>query len=208
MPNEQQFAKLSEKDKAFEIQKIQKEVFARLNGLTKTPEEQEQRVKQEAERISAVVKLAAPYGSKVELYNHNGWFGIEENQLAVIARLKELGITNVGMVYNFSHSRDELHDDSKAFPELWGKIKEHVVAVNITGMRFEGQEVYPSQGDSELAMMRTIQESGWIGPVGLIAEKGGDAEVTLKNYIIGLDWLSAELKQPGSGGAHPFPLVP
>jgi hypothetical protein len=173
--------------------------------LGKTQDEQEQQVKQDADRIMALVILAAPFGCKVELYNHNGWFGIVENQLAVIDRLKELGVTDVGLVYNFSHARDELHDDSKNFPELWGKMKEHVVAVNITGMRWDGHEVYPSQGDSELDMMRTIQDSGWKGPIGLIAEKGGDAEITLRSYLEGLDWLAAELKQPGSRNSHPFP---
>jgi hypothetical protein len=173
-----------------------------------TPGDQEQRVGRDANRINALVKLAAPYGCSVELYNHNGWFGMEGNQLAIVERLSEMGVTGVGMVYNFSHSRDDLHDDSREFQELWNKIKGHVVAVNITGMRFEGKEVYPSQGDSELDMMRVIQDSGWIGPVGLIAEKGGDAEVTLGNYIAGLDWLAAELRQPGSGGPRPFPPLP
>ena len=54
-------------------------------------------------------------------------------------------------------------------------------------------------------MMRIIQDSGWRGPIGLIAEKGGDAELTLSNYLRGLDWLAAELKQAGSGGPQPFP---
>jgi sugar phosphate isomerase/epimerase len=201
----QQFENLSDKDKA-EFQKIVTKLIS--EDLPKTPEGQVQRVEKEAQRINDLARLAAPYGSKIELYNHNGWFGIEENQLAIIARLKELGVTDVGMVYNFSHSRDDLHDDSKNFSELWNKIKEHVVAVNITGMRWEGKEVYPSQGDSELNMMRIIQDSGWTGPVGLIAEKGGDAEVTLKNYMTGLDWLATELKQPGSGGPRPFPRIP
>jgi len=176
--------------------------------LGKPPEEQEQRVRQDAYRIRALANLAAPYGCKVELYNHNGWLGIVENELAVIDRLKELGVTEVGLAYNFSHARDELHDDSKGFPELWGKMKDHVVTVNITGMRWDGHLVYPSQGDSELAMMRTIQASGWRGPIGLIAEKGGDAEVTLRNYLVGLDWLASELKQPGSRNPHPFPEAP
>ena len=39
--------------------------------------------------------------------------------------------------------------------------------------------------------------SGWRGPIGLIAEKGGDAEVTLKNYLNGLDWLAAEFEATG-----------
>jgi hypothetical protein len=83
-----------------------------------------------------------------------------------------------------------------------------VVAVNITGTAMDGNLIYPSQGDRELEMMRTIQASGWKGPIGLIAEKGGDAEVTLRNYQVGLGWLAAELRQPGSGGARPFPALP
>jgi hypothetical protein len=41
----------------------------------------------------------------------------------------------------------------------------------------------------------------------VIAEKGGDAEVTLKNYLIGLNWLAAELNQRGLGGARPFSSI-
>lgn len=175
--------------------------------LPKTPEEQEQQVKRDADRIKAIVQLAAPYGSSVALYNDDGWFGMEENQLAVIDRLKEMGVTGVGMVYNFSHAHDDMHDDTANFPPLWKKIKPYVVAVDISGIGPQGEELYPSQGKHELEMMRTIQESGWRGPVGLIAEKGGDAEITLRDYRRGLDWLAAELKQPGSGGPRPFPPV-
>jgi hypothetical protein len=56
-----------------------------------------------------------------------------------------------------------------------------------------------------MMLMRTIQDSGWHGPVGIIAEKGGDAEETLRNYIIGVNWIGNELKKPGSGGPAPFP---
>jgi len=168
------------------------------------PADDEQQLRQNTERIAALAKLAAPYGCRIGLYNHNGWFGLVDNQLAILARLRTIGVTDVGIVYNFSHARDPHHDDTVNFPALWKKIQLHVMAVNITGMKMEGQIIYPSQGDSELAMMRTIHDSGWTGPVGVIAEKGGDAEVTLKNYLIGLDWLAAELKQPGSGGPRPF----
>jgi sugar phosphate isomerase/epimerase len=176
-------------------------------GLPKTPEEQERRLADAARRIEALVRLAQPYGCPVELYNHNGWFGLVENEEAVIERLERTGVHGVGMVYNFSHARDGLHDDSRDFAAVWSRIRTHVVAVNVTGMHWEGQHVYPSQGDSELAMMRVIESSGWRGKVGLIAEKGGDAEVTLRDYITGLDWLAAELRQPGSGGPPPFPVV-
>lgn len=201
----EEFAKLPREARA----RIQTEIGIMFSkDMPRTPEEQERRVRDGADRINALVQMAAPYGCAVELYNHNGWFGLEENELAIIARLKDMGVRGVGMVYNFSHARDGFHDDSKNFPELWKRMKDYVVSVNITGMRTDENVVYPSQGDSELAMMRTIQESGWRGPIGLVAEKGGDAEVTLGNYIVGLDWLAAELKRPGSGGPRPFPPAP
>jgi sugar phosphate isomerase/epimerase len=165
----------------------------------------EQQIAQNAERVAALAKLAAPYGCRVGLYNHNGWFGVLDHQLAVIDRVHTLDVSDVGIVYNFSHARDPHHDDTVDFPALWKRIQPLVLAVNVTGMRMDGQIIYPSQGDSELAMMRTIQESGWHGPVGVIAEKGGDTEITLKNYLIGVDWLAAELADPGSGGPLPFP---
>ena len=204
----EEWGKLSEADKT-EMQKKIRQAFVRFseNTLTKIPQEQESRVQREAARIAALVKLAAPYGCKVELYNHNGWFGIMDNQVAIIERLKELGVTDVGIAYNFWHARDELHDDTVNFPALWKKIQPYVAAVAVSGTHLDDVAIYPSQGDSELEMMRTIQESRWRGPIGLVAAHPGDAQVTLSNCIAGLDWLAAELKQPGSGGSPPFPLA-
>ena len=170
---------------------------------TRSPEEQQRRVLSETARIKALVKLAAPYGCPIELYNHNGWFGQEDNQLAIIEQLKTDGISDVGMVYNFSHTHDAQHDDTVDFPALWRRIQSHVVAVNVTGMGPTDKLVYPSQGTNELAMMRVIAQSGWKGPVGIIAEKGGDAAVTLANYRTGVVWLAAELQQAESGGPRP-----
>ncbi|MDF2439635.1 MAG: hypothetical protein JWN98_619, partial [Abditibacteriota bacterium] len=168
---------------------------------TNTPAEQQQRINEEAERIRQIVELARPSGCQVHLYNHNGWFGNPENEVAVIERLKQQGITGVGMVYNFSHG----HDDIANFPALWKKIQPYVVAVNVTGMVTNGAHtiIPPSQGDHEVEMLRVIQQSGWRGPIGLIAEQGGDAEQTLGNYQRGLAWVAAELKAPGSGGPRP-----
>ncbi len=166
---------------------------------TRTEQDQQQRVEQEAERIRKMVELAAPYGCQVELYNHNGWFGQPDNEVAVIERLKQAGVTNVGMIYNFSHG----HADVAQFPAIWKRIQPYVVAVNVTGMVMTEKLIPPSQGDHELDMLRTIQQSGWRGPVGLIAEQGGAAEVTLSNNLRGLDWLRKELAKPGSGGPRP-----
>jgi hypothetical protein len=169
-------------------------------GPAKTEAEQAQRVEQEADRIQKIVALAAPFGCKVELYNHNGWFGIPDNEVAVIRRLKEKGVAGVGMVYNFSHG----HGDMADFPAIWQRIAPFVVAVNVSGMVADERLIPPSQGDKELDMLRGIAQSGWRGPIGLIAEQGGDAEITLTNGLRGLDWLSKELAQPGSGGPRPI----
>lgn len=172
-------------------------------GWPESPDAQAANVKTAADRINALVKLATPFGCSVQLYNHNGWFGMVENQVAVIDRLAELGVTGVGMVYNFSHVRDEKHDDTVDFQAIWKKIQPHVVVVNITGTQQEGIIVYPSQGDCELEMMRIIQQSGWKGRIGVIAEKGGDTETTLANYLKGLAWLAKEVTEPGAGGPRP-----
>ena len=134
-------------------------------------------------------------------YNHGGWFGQTDNQVAVIEQLKKLGITDVGMTYNFSHG----HGDIADFPALWKRMRPYVANVNVTGMVENGEHkiMPPSQGKYELEMLRVILESGWHGPIGLIAEQGGDAEVTLGNYLRGLAWCGKELTQPGSGGPAP-----
>ncbi|MGN6546096.1 MAG: sugar phosphate isomerase/epimerase, partial [Aureliella sp.] len=48
-------------------------------GPTKSPEEQRQRIKAEADRIRAIAQAAAKQGCTVGLYNHGGWFGEPEN---------------------------------------------------------------------------------------------------------------------------------
>jgi sugar phosphate isomerase/epimerase len=168
-------------------------------SATKSEADQVQRVEGEAERIRKIVELAAPYGCTVELYNHNGWFGRPDNEVAVIERLKQKGVDGVGMIYNFSHG----HADIADFPAIWKRIAPYVVAVNVSGMVTSERLIPPSQGDKELDMLRTIQGSGWHGPIGLIAEQGGDAEVTLANDLRGLDWLYKEVEHPGSGGERP-----
>lgn len=185
--------------------------------MTSTPQEQALRVRQEADHLKPLAELAATYGLTVALYKHGGWIGIEDNLVAVIERLKALGVSNVGMVYRFIHAHDEV-DDTVDFPAVWNKIRPHVLVVDLTGLHAGRTTIfpilYPSQGALELKMMKTIQDSGWSGAVGISAEKGyaqkgdaGDAEINLRNNLIGLDWVAAELKQPGSGGARPFPFV-
>jgi hypothetical protein len=195
------------------------QAFRNLLGYDPTsPEMRYARVRQEADHIKPLAQLAAAYGLTVALYKHGGWIGIEDNLVDVIERLKAQGISNVGMVYRFIHAHDEV-DDTVNFPAVWKKIQPFVLVVDITGLHAGRTAIYPilypSQGPLELDMMKIIRDSGWRGPIGVSAEKGaaqdgdaGDAGINLRNNLIGLDWIAAELKQPGSGGTHPFSPAP
>jgi azurin len=163
------------------------------------------RVVAEAARLKPIAEAADKLGCQVALYNHGGWFGEPENQLDVISRLETEGVKNVGIVYNFHHG----HEHLPRFGELVRKMKPHLLAVNLNGMVRDGDKsnakILPlGTGDQELEMLRVLQASGWRGPVGVIDHKPEtDSEVTLRENLVGLKWLRAELAQPGSGSVKP-----
>jgi glucose dehydrogenase/sugar phosphate isomerase/epimerase len=167
----------------------------------KTPEEQAALIESEAKRIREIAEAAAPLGMKVALYNHGGWYGEPENQLAIIARLQRDGITNVGMVYNFHHAHQQLD----RLPELLPKMIPHLLALNLNGMTRDGEKIIPiAQGELDLQLLKMIRDSGWRGPVGILNHTSEDAEARLLDNRDGLDWLVATLDgQPA--GAKPVP---
>jgi hypothetical protein len=156
-------------------------------GFPADAESQRQRVKREADRIAAWAKLAAPYGCKVNLYNHQDWYGMMDNQLAILDRLRELGIPDVGLVYNFGHSASIDHDDATEFPDIWRRIQPHVVTLNMA--------VYTPR---ELGMLRVIHESGWHGPVGMMATVG-NAELSIPNQLWTIEWAIARIQRQAQG---------
>ena len=74
-------------------------------GPATTAQEQQTRVAAEARRIRPIAEEAARIGCTVALYNHGGWFGDPDNQMAIIEELK---LPNVGIVYNLHHGHDHL----------------------------------------------------------------------------------------------------
>ena len=155
---------------------------------TKSPEEQQKRIEAEVARLRPIANAAAAIGCKVGLYNHGGWFGEPENQLAII---KALNAPNVGIVYNFHHG----HDHIDRFSELMGKMAPHLYCININGMLKNGERsgkkiLTIGEGDEELAMLKTIQKSGWRGPIGIIDHlPETDSEETLRLNLNGLNKL-------------------
>jgi sugar phosphate isomerase/epimerase len=146
---------------------------------------QDDKVKAAAAAIRPIAEEAAKIGSKVALYNHGGWFGEPENQVAII---KQLGLPNVGIAYNFHHG----HAHIDRFGELFKTMHPYLLAINLNGMvkngDATGKKILPiGHGDQELAMMKVILESGWRGPVGILDHRPEtDSEPTLRENLEGL----------------------
>lgn len=159
-------------------------------GVAEGEAPQEQRVETAARVAQWAATEAEKLGCQVALYNHGGWFGEPENQIAIIERVK---MPNLGIVYNFHHG----HAHLDRFPELMGKMKPHLLALNINGMRKEGPKILPvGQGDRDLELLRTVVRSGYRGPIGILDHREElDAEEALRLNLDGLRSLRERLGQ-------------
>lgn len=160
-------------------------------GPTASPDEQQKRVEAEANRIRPIAEAAAKIGCTVELYNHGGWFGEPENQIAII---RQLNLPNVGIVYNLHHG----HHHLDRFPELLRTMLPYLHALNLNGMVKDGDKVGKKilplgQGDWDLKLLQIIRDSGYRGPIGILNHTGEDAETRLQLNLAGLDRLVAQL---------------
>src|ERR1051326_3167286 len=166
-------------------------------------EAQRGRVESEAERIQPIAEAAAKIGCKVGLYNHGGWFGEPENQLAILEKLRGLGIRNVGLVYNLHHG----HAHIRRFPELMKKMKPDLLALNLNGMdpdgETSGRQILPlGEGKLDLTLLQMIEQSGWRGPIGILNHTDEDAEARLQENLHGLARLASQLVQQRAAGAE------
>ncbi|MBX9628736.1 MAG: sugar phosphate isomerase/epimerase [Gemmataceae bacterium] len=159
--------------------------------------DQAAKVKAAAEVIRPIAAEADRLGCKVALYNHGGWFGEPLNQIAVI---DALGVKNVGIVYNQHHG----HDHLTHFPGILRLMKPHLLCLNLNGMVQGGDKVGKKilplgQGDLDEGLLKTIRDSGYAGPVGIIGHTDDDAAERLADNLDGLEWLRKKLdgKDPG-----------
>ena len=176
----------------FEKHKVTPQLWVTGGGEpTKSEQEQKQRVIVEAARIRPIAEAAAKMGCKVALYNHGGWFGEPENQIAII---KELNRTDVGIVYNQHHG----HDHLDRFPALLKMMKPYLYTLNLNGMVREGDRrgqkiLQLGQGDLDLNLLKVVRDSGYTGPIGILGHTSDDAEERLQDNLDGLDWLLPQL---------------
>jgi sugar phosphate isomerase/epimerase len=156
--------------------------------------------------ITPIAREAATLGCTVALYNHGGWFGEPENQLATIDRLRADGITNVGIVYNLHHG----HAHVDRFAELLAKMKPHLLALNLNGMAKNGdavgKKILPiGQGEHDLPLLKAVRDSAYDGPIGILNHTNEDAEARLVDNIEGLEWLVPQLNGKPASGPRPAP---
>ena len=169
---------------------------------------QPDKVKAAANTLAPIVVAGNKQGCKVALYNHGGWFGEPENQLQIIAALKELTKIDSGIVYNLHHGHDHL-------PRLASMLKTilpQVLCLNLNGMDPEGDKfgrkiLQMGQGASDLDCLKIIANSGYKGPIGVLGHTDHDAELTLRDNLDGLAWLTKKLVGQEPGPA-PTPRTP
>lgn len=148
---------------------------------------QDDKVKVTAEAVAKLAKRAAADGHKVGIYNHGGWTGEPANMAAVVAACGE---PNVGIVYNLHHGHDylgKLADHLKA-------MKLHLFCLNLNGMNADGEKngqkiLCLGEGDDDVRLLRTIRDSGYAGPVGILGHTDHDVEDRLADNLNGLDCL-------------------
>jgi len=162
-------------------------------GPVKDEAEQRARVEAEAKRIRPIAEAAAKIGCTVELYNHGGWFGEPENQLAIIESLK---LPNVGIVYNLHHG----HEHLDRLPQLLRAMRPQLHALNLNGMNRGPETILPlGQGQMDLQLLKMIRDSGYHGPIGILNHTDEDAEARLRDNLEGLEWLASQLDGQPAG---------
>ena len=173
---------------ALQRHKLKIQLWITLGDPAPQSQDQETKLNAAVQIVRPLAEEAAKSGCTVGLYNHGGWFGEPENQLAIIARLSR---RNVGIVYNFHHG----HDHIARFAQLFRQMQPHLLAVNLNGMVKDGDQngkkILPlGAGTEELGMLRIIRDSGWRGPIGILDHREEtDSEMTLRENLAGLDQL-------------------
>lgn len=151
---------------ALKRNQVKTQIWLMGTGINLSPLSQQEKIVAIKKPVKHIAEEAAKIGCAVGLYNHGGWYGEPENQLAIIDYLQ---MPNMGIVYNFHHAEEQVD----RFPEFFPKLLPPLYALNLSGLKGKNPaKVVPvGDGDIEANMIRIVQESGYIGPVGIINEE-------------------------------------
>ncbi len=180
-----------------EKQRIKTQLWVTMGDPAASAAAGKAKVEAAATQLRPLAEEAAKIGCKVALYNHGGWFGEPENQIAIIERLE---FRNVGIVYNLHHGHHQL----ARFPALLKHMLPHLYALNLNGMVKDGdrigKKILPlGQGALDLDLLRAIRDSGYRGPIGILGHTMDDAEERLLDNLDGLAWLVPQLDGQAPG---------
>lgn len=162
---------------------VKTQIWLNINGGKGFDElTQEEKIASMGETVSYVAKRAAAIDCQVGLYNHRGWYGEPENQLAII---EKLDLPNLGMIYNFHHAQTQ----HERFSEFFPIIVPYLFSVNLAGLKRSDTENFYGigEGDTEEEMIQVIIQSEYKGPIGILNhDTERDAKLGLETEISGL----------------------
>ena len=110
------------------------------------------------------------------------------------ASLRHVGLDPDNLVAPEHHG----HDHLPRFREALAAMLPHLHFLNLNGMTAEGDKkgkkiLVIGQGDLDVELAKTICESGYKGPIGILNHTGHDAEARLLDNLEGLEWVVGEL---------------
>ena len=157
----------------------------------------EQKLDKAVASVSYIRDRAKELGCTISLYNHGDWFGEPLNQVRII---EKLGSNDVGIVYNFHHA----HMQVEQFPDLLSRMLPYLRTVNLNGMKVEGPKILTiGEGDLEAGMLKTLQESGYNGSLGIICHiETEDAKVVLQRNLDGLKSILGTIGEEEALGTY------
>ncbi|MCA9195516.1 MAG: sulfatase-like hydrolase/transferase [Planctomycetales bacterium] len=159
------------------------------NELAKISDPQA-RVERAANSIVSLANQVEPLGCQVGLYNHGGWVGRPDSMVKIIELAKQ-SADNVGLVYNFHHS----HEDLDSQPQSLRQMKPYLLCLNLNGMELGGEKILPiGRGKLDSQVLSWIRQVQYAGPIGVLDHRPElDAKESLLENLEGLESL---LNQP------------
>ena len=177
----------------FQKHKIHPQVWHTLGNPNAAT--QEARVEAAARAMLPLVERTRQLGCALGLYNHGGWGGEPANLVAVCKRLKtHHNAGHVGIVYNLHHGHEHISDFEKSLKLM----QPYLLCLNLNGMNDGARpKILPlGQGRHESAMLKTIQQSGYSGAIGILDHRSDtDTEIALLENLAGMQKI---LKQLGT----------
>lgn len=183
-------------EKAFELFKkydLHPQVWMMMKKTS--AQSQEERIQEAVKNLEKMARMTQEMDCKLGLYNHGGWEGEPKNMVAVCQQLHKKGYDHVGIIYNWHHG----HEHIENWEETLALIQPYLLCLNLNGMSNPQADpkILPlAQGKHEAAMLKTLKESGYDGPIGILDHLNEvDTKVALENNLRGLEQLKKSIAE-------------